>query len=179
MGFMGGKVTAYIGLGSNQGDRFTYLQQAVTALKRRDEIRVVCTSPVYESEAHVRSSEDSTAPFMNAVVELRTSLPPMDLLHVCQEIERQAGRSHETSGVWEARTLDLDLLIYGAHTAATDELTVPHPRMGDRRFVLQPLVDISPDCWVPEPYAAPARELLEECPDDHAMRRTDLQLRGR
>lgn len=173
------EVTAYIGLGSNRGDRFTYLQQAVAALERRDAIRVVCTSPVYESEAHVRTSEDSTAPFMNAVVELRTSLSPMNLLQVCQDIERQAGRSRETSGVWEARTLDLDLLIYGAHTEATDELTLPHPRMEDRRFVLQPLVDISPDCWVPEPCDAPARELLDACSDDHAIRRTDLQLRGR
>lgn len=174
---MADRETAYIGLGSNRGDRYRNLQKGVQMLDRHDLVDVERTSPIYASKAHVRGAEDSTAPFLNAVVEVRTGLSPRNLLDVCQEIEARAGRLWDPSDVWRARILDLDVLVFGRRTEQSDRLVLPHPEMGRRRFVLQPLVDVNPDCWIPEPFAATAEELLEQCSDTHPLNRTHLQLR--
>ncbi|MFQ5571480.1 MAG: 2-amino-4-hydroxy-6-hydroxymethyldihydropteridine diphosphokinase, partial [Rhodothermales bacterium] len=85
------------------------------------------------------------------------------LLEHCRTLERAAGRERRLR--WEARTLDLDLLVYGRETRQSPELTLPHPRLGERRFVLQPLADVAPNLYVPLPFDATVADLLKRCPD--------------
>jgi len=133
------RVTAYIGLGANLGDREGTLRAALEALAARDGIAVTAVSKFRET-APVGGPEQG--PFVNAAAQLRTSLPPRDLLRVLQEVEAQFGR--ERTVRWGPRTLDLDLLIYGGEVIDEPDLRVPHPLMHERRFVLEPLCDIAP-----------------------------------
>ncbi|MCA9704501.1 MAG: 2-amino-4-hydroxy-6-hydroxymethyldihydropteridine diphosphokinase [Myxococcales bacterium] len=136
---------AYVGLGGNLGDRLATLRAGARALAHHlPRTQLVAASPVYETRPIGPSSE----PFLNAVAELRTHLPPLELLESMLDIERQHGRTRH--GKWEARTLDLDLLLLLRPTAdawaqvetQSERLCVPHPRMLERDFVLVPLVDL-------------------------------------
>lgn len=173
---MNGK-QAYIGLGSNKGNRESHLQLAVSALQADPQINDVSVSPVYESEAHVKTPGKQQPAYLNAAACFQTKLSPYELLAFLQRLEQAAGRPLERSQEWQARTLDLDLLVYSGHCLKSKELTVPHPRMAQRRFVLQPLVDLNPLCWVPLPFEATAAELLAQCRDPHALRKTDVRLK--
>jgi 2-amino-4-hydroxy-6-hydroxymethyldihydropteridine diphosphokinase len=134
------KRRAFLGLGSNLGDRWRYLQDAVAALPD-----VVAVSPVYETEPV--GGPLGQGPFLNAVVELDTDLSPRALLEVAHGLEAAAGRRRvEHHG---PRTLDVDVLLVGDLVVDAPDLVVPHPRMGERRFVLVPLADLAPDL-VPE-----------------------------
>ena len=159
-------VQVFVGLGANLGDRAAQLGKALRALSREPGIRVVGVSPVYESAAHTLDDEPQP-PYLNAVAEVRTTLAPDVLLNTFHRIEAEAGR--ERRDAWAPRTLDLDLLIYGAHVVWDDNLAVPHPRMGERRFVLQPLADLAPDLVVPGVEIA-VRDLLAQCPDPTELR---------
>lgn len=99
--------------------------------------------------------------YVNAVVAVRTALPPLTLLRILQDVENQHGRVR-TGEQWGPRTLDLDLLLYGDESCATDLLTIPHPGIAEREFVLQPLFEIAPDLTVPG--LGPVRSLLQNCP---------------
>lgn len=165
---------AFVALGSNQGDRASYLRSAVRGLDAHGQICVTEVSPVYETEAHTLAPDEEQPPYLNAVVALRTTLSPEALLALCQDIERKAGR--ERGQAWQPRTLDLDLLVYGTETRHSPQLTLPHPRLGERRFVLRPLADLRPNLYVPPPFDATAAELLAQCPDTAALARTDLAL---
>ena len=145
--------SAYIGLGSNLGDPFAQLSAALADLSRMTEMRLDARSSFYRS-APVGVTDQ--ADFANAVVRIETSLAPADLLGVLLSIECAHGRERRFPGA--PRTLDLDLLLYGAQRIATERLTLPHPRMHQRAFVLQPLLEIDPEALIPG--LGPARAWL-------------------
>ena len=125
---------AYLGLGSNLGDRRAHLRAAVAALPD-----VVAVSPVYETEP--LGGPPGQQPYLNLVVELDTDLSPRDLLAVGNRLEETAGRVREEVG--GPRTLDVDVLVVGDLVVNEPDLVVPHPRMWRRRFVLAPLADLA------------------------------------
>ncbi len=136
-------VTAYIGLGANLGDAPATLHWANEALKRLPQSCWLDSSSLYRS-----APVDATGPdFFNAVVALQTSLPAESLLDALQAIEAQQGRERPYRNA--PRTLDLDLLLYGNACMDTPRLTVPHPRLQDRAFVLLPLQELNPQLRVP------------------------------
>jgi 2-amino-4-hydroxy-6-hydroxymethyldihydropteridine diphosphokinase len=130
---------AFIGLGSNLGDRQAALRQAVAQLKEGGDVTAV--SPLYETEP-VGGPEDQGA-FLNVVVELATSDSPRQLLIRCQALEEAAHRVRTVR--FGPRTLDADVLLVGDLVVDDPDLVVPHPRMWERRFVLAPLADLAPD----------------------------------
>ncbi len=134
--------TVYVALGSNLGDRAAYLQAALDRL--RATVRVTAVSPVYETDP-VGYAEQG--PFLNAVVAGTTTSTPRGLLRALQGIERASGRARSFPNA--PRTLDLDLLSYGTLALDTPDLTVPHPRLYERAFVLVPLADIAPGLVLP------------------------------
>jgi 2-amino-4-hydroxy-6-hydroxymethyldihydropteridine diphosphokinase len=133
---------AFLGLGSNVGDRAAFLRGAVESLGSS----VVRVSPVYETDP-VGGPVDQ-GPYLNLVVELRTDLAPRELLAVAQRLESGAGRVRDVR--WGPRTLDVDVLLMDGVVLDTEELTVPHPRMWERRFVLAPLADLAPELVEPQ-----------------------------
>lgn len=172
----GGNETVFVALGSNVGDRLAHLRFAVGKLRNGRGIRVRRISHVYESPAHVLEASIRHPDFLNAVVELETDLSAEQLLEELHRIERAAGRWRDDDNRWSPRTLDLDLLIFGRTTIRSEELTVPHPRLGDRRFVLCPLADLNPDLHVPPPFDSKVADLLEACPDSDRPERTSFSL---
>lgn len=130
----------YIALGSNLGDRHRSLDDAVRRLRAEPGFRVVAVSSVYETTPV--DCPPGSGDYLNAVVAVETDLSPEDLLQRLQEIERQFGRVR--TGHNSPRTLDLDLLLYGNRVLNTPDLTVPHPRMHERPFVLVPFAEIAP-----------------------------------
>ncbi len=131
----------FIGLGSNQGDRFEHLSQAVQALGREAGVRMVAMAPILETQP---VGGPPQGPYLNSVVEIETSLSPIALLAALKKIEQHHGR--QPSPVrWAPRPLDLDLLLYDARIIDAPALTVPHPRLHERRFVLEPLVQLAPE----------------------------------
>lgn len=166
----------FVGMGSNLGDRLAHLRLAVDALREDSDIRVLAESPVYESPALTASPDEAGPDFLNAVVKLSTWLGAGVLLERLQAIERRAGRRREADRRWAPRTLDLDILIFGDEVIRREQLTVPHPRLGERRFVLRPLADLAPDRFVPAPFERTVADLLDECPDPDRLARTPFEL---
>jgi 2-amino-4-hydroxy-6-hydroxymethyldihydropteridine diphosphokinase len=131
--------TVYLSIGSNLGGRERNLRDAL-GLLAGPSLRILRVSSFYETEP--RDVPDQPW-FVNAVVEAETDLFPKQLLARLQKIERQLGRKRiRPKG---PRTIDIDILLYGEAVIATDDLTVPHPRMGERRFVLEPLAELGPE----------------------------------
>lgn len=131
---------AFLGLGSNLGDRLAHLQGAVDALSTMDRVFVIAVSDVYETAPVGGPIQDD---FLNAVVAIETDLPPRDLLAVAMHVEQLAARVRVMH--WGPRTLDVDILIYGDEQVDEPDLEIPHPRMHERPFVLAPLLDVAPD----------------------------------
>lgn len=156
---------AFLGLGANLGDRQATMQAAVKHLTATDGVTVVRKSPLYASEAHVLDETTERFTYLNAVVEVCTTHSPDALLDVCLVIERNFGRDRVQEARWAPRTLDLDVLYYEGEMRQTRSLTIPHPRMAERRFVLQPLADLAPDLWLPAPYESTVASLLADCRD--------------
>ena len=132
-------IQAFIGLGSNMGDRSAYLEAARRALAGCEDIDLTGASSIYETEP-VGYAEQGR--FLNQVVDVATCLDPWDLLRVLQGIEQKLGRQRLIR--WGPRVIDLDLLLYGDAVLTSPELTVPHPRRYERGFVLAPLGEIAP-----------------------------------
>jgi 2-amino-4-hydroxy-6-hydroxymethyldihydropteridine diphosphokinase len=130
---------AFIGLGSNLGDRRAYLRAAVDQLESAGD--VVAVSPLYETEPV--GGPPGQQNYLNLVVELQTADPPRTLLERCGALEASAHRQRAER--WGPRTLDADLLWVEGERVDDPDLTVPHPRMWERRFVLAPLADLAPD----------------------------------
>ena len=152
-------VTAYVALGANLGDAVAAVRTALAALDRLPHTRVTGRSSLYKTRPVDAEGPD----FINAVAQLQTGLSPLDLLHALQLLEQAAGRvrSHRNA----PRTLDLDLLLHGAAQLQTDELTLPHPRMRERGFVLLPLAEIAPLQVTAAELAAVAGQGVTRLPD--------------
>lgn len=132
---------AFLGLGSNVGDRWAHLRAAVDALPD-----VIAVSTVYETDPV--GGPEGQEPYLNCVVMLLTDRTPRQLLSLCRELETAAGRVRDER--WGPRTLDVDVLLVGDMVVDDPDLQVPHPRMQERAFVLVPLADVAPDV-VPTP----------------------------
>jgi 2-amino-4-hydroxy-6-hydroxymethyldihydropteridine diphosphokinase len=160
-----GEQTAYVALGSNVGDRERHLCAAFAALRSLPGVGRVEASRVYETDPVGPGVQD---PYLNGVARVRTTLAPRDLLARLLAIERAEGR--ERTAVRNApRTLDLDLLLYGDVALAEPDLVVPHPRLAERPFVLEPLSDLAPGL-VPPGRAATVAELAAAVRDRTAVR---------
>lgn len=136
---------AYVALGANLGHSQESLQAALEDLRQTAGVGVTAVSSFYRTAPVESSGPD----YVNAVAEVETTLEASELLHVLQRIENAHGRVRPAGVVNAPRTLDLDLLLFGKDTVATPELTVPHPRMHLRAFVLVPLLEIAPDAVIP------------------------------
>ena len=151
-------IRSFIALGSNLGDPPTQLRRAEAALAALPQSRLVAVSPWYCNPAIGPGAQPD---YLNAVAALDTRLAPTALLDSLQRIEQAQGR--ERAERWGPRTLDLDILLYGEQTVATPRLQIPHPRLGERAFVLRPLADIAPELVLPG--GAVLARLLAICRD--------------
>ena len=163
---------AYLALGSNRGRRIACLQAAVQGLSDHAAIRVEAASPVYETKAHTLDPAEEQPDYLNAVVEVATTLSAEELLGYCHALEERAGRRRASERRWGPRVLDIDVLVVGQEERSGKGMVLPHPRMAERRFVLRPLADIAPGLYVPHPFEAPVSELLSRCPDTDRLDRT-------
>jgi 2-amino-4-hydroxy-6-hydroxymethyldihydropteridine diphosphokinase len=151
---------AYLGLGSNLGDRLAHLQAAVDGLARTPGVDVAAVSPVYETAPVGGPPQDD---YLNAVVAIDTELTPRGLLDIAQHLEAAEHRVRRER--WGPRTLDVDVLIVGDEVVDEPDLVVPHPRLRERAFVLVPLSDLD-------------AEWAASVPPDHAdVRLTRVELR--
>lgn len=136
---------AVLGIGSNLGDRLDTLQRAVDLLNAEPGIRVTRSSRIFETEPVGGVDQPE---FLNAVLEIDTDLEPHELLGATQRVESALGRTREIR--WGPRTLDVDILLIDGRTIDDPDLTVPHPRMHERAFVLVPLLDLRPTPVLPD-----------------------------
>ena len=134
---------AYLSLGSNNGDRIGFVQQATSLLNASDGISLIRTSAFYESEPW---GMDSKNWFVNAVVEIKTTLSPQELLTQCQRIETQLGRKRlDDTNEYQDRTIDIDILFYNKEIVNDENLTIPHKFLHLRAFTLVPLLELIPN----------------------------------
>jgi 2-amino-4-hydroxy-6-hydroxymethyldihydropteridine diphosphokinase len=152
-------IPAYIGVGSNLGDPVARVQAAFDALGRIERTQLIACSPLYRTRPFGPVAQND---FVNAVAGVLTQLTPGELLAALRSIESAAGRVRAER--WGPRTLDLDLLVYGDRRIAEPDLTVPHPGIAERGFVLRPLNDVAPTLDVPG--VGRVGELLKKLPDD-------------
>ena len=162
--------TAFLALGSNLADRRRLLADALAALARHPQNRLTAVSPVYETRAVRLPGQDEQPDYLNLVVQLETSLPPHALLDLCLATEHDLGRIRRER--WGPRTVDLDVLLHGETILDDERLTLPHPRMKERAFVLVPLADLAPDLLLD---GEPVRARLARLGTD-GVRRTDTPL---
>lgn len=136
--------SAYIGFGSNIGDRLNYIQNAIDAISQTEGITLHQISSIYKTAPVGYDVQDD---FLNGVIEIQTDLPPLILLHTLKHIETLVGRQHRSR--WGPREIDLDILIYENVCIRTEKITIPHPEMHHRKFVLVPLAELAPDLLHP------------------------------
>jgi len=139
-------VTGYLGLGSNVGDRAGHLRAAIAMLGERG-VEVEAVSSAYETEpvGEILDQPD----FLNAAIRIRTALEPEPLLDVCKQVEAERGRALDAPR-HSPRPLDVDLLLLGDLELSADRLTLPHPEVTTRRFVLEPLLELDPGMALPD-----------------------------
>ena len=130
----------YLSLGSNKGDRIGYVQQAASLLGADERITIVRSSAFYETEPWNMNTKTW---FVNAVIEIKTSSTPKDLLTVCQRIEKQLGREARETNNYEDRTIDIDILFYNKDIINEDNLTIPHKFVHLRAFTLGPMMELN------------------------------------
>ncbi|MCC5822967.1 MAG: 2-amino-4-hydroxy-6-hydroxymethyldihydropteridine diphosphokinase [Phycisphaerales bacterium] len=150
---------AFIAIGSNLGPRHATIHAGLRDLARVPGIRVVRLSSLIQTDP---VGPPGQGPYLNAAAELATTLDPHTLLDAMLAVERAHGRDRSGSERWGPRTLDLDLLWYDGVTLDEPGLTLPHPRMADRPFVLRPLAEIAPDLPVGRTVRAALRRLAED-----------------
>ncbi|MGW1718979.1 2-amino-4-hydroxy-6-hydroxymethyldihydropteridine diphosphokinase [Streptomyces sp. NPDC002156] len=162
---------AVISLGSNLGNRLETLQGAIDALEDTPGVRVKAVSPVYETEPW-GVPEGSQPSYFNAVVVLKTTLPPSSLLERAHAVEEAFHRVREER--WGPRTIDVDIVAYADEVSDDPVLTLPHPRAHERAFVLAPWHDVDPEAQLPG--RGPVAALLETLAQDGVAPRADLEL---
>ncbi len=149
----------YLSLGSNIGDRVGFIQQATSLLSSNENINIVSTSSFYESEPWQMDSENW---FVNAVIQISTTLMPETLLAECQKIETFLGRKRQTGNPkYTDRTIDIDIICYDNQILNTPELTIPHKYFHKRAFVLVPMLEIAED-FVHPVFGKTVEELFED-----------------
>ena len=162
--------TAFIGFGSNLGDRLDFCDRAVTLLSLLPASQVIAVSSLYETEPVADAGNPGPGWFLNGVVRLETEVTPESLLEVCREAERALGRNQERRD--GPRTLDLDILFYGDRVINEASLVIPHPRLHLRRFVLTPMVELDPG-WRHPVLHRTVKDLLDHLVDPAQVRRID------
>ncbi len=138
------KHEVFLGLGSNLGDRYGYVDQAMIELEKDKNVKIMAVSSFIEYTAE-NKPEDPI--FVNGVVKVVTSYTPHELLKCTEEVERQLGRTDK--GKYSRRTIDIDILLYDKEIVLEDDLIIPHPLMHERIFVLEPLSEIAPEAYHP------------------------------
>ncbi|MEO2058486.1 MAG: 2-amino-4-hydroxy-6-hydroxymethyldihydropteridine diphosphokinase [Mesonia sp.] len=162
--------TAYLALGSNQGDKLQFLQKAVHAIfKRIGEVSAV--SAIYETPAFGFEGND----FHNACIQIKTRFSAEETLDKLLQIEDLLGRQRTKSGVYENRVIDLDLIFFGNEIFSSEKLSIPHPRLQDRKFVLFPLKDVGEDYLHPV-LKKTVKQLTEETKDTSVIKKTSKKL---
>ncbi|MBS3813650.1 2-amino-4-hydroxy-6-hydroxymethyldihydropteridine diphosphokinase [Candidatus Bipolaricaulota bacterium] len=152
-------VRAFVGLGSNLGDRKANIANSLQLLSRAEGIHLIDRSSNYETEPI-----GPTQPwFINSAIEIQTSLSPEDLLDGCKEVEKRIGRVDSLH--WGPRLVDLDLLLYGDRVIEKDNIDVPHSQMAKRKFVLLPLLELDSELIHPK-LGRPLKELLTKTEED-------------
>ncbi|WP_428087248.1 2-amino-4-hydroxy-6-hydroxymethyldihydropteridine diphosphokinase [Candidatus Thioglobus sp.] len=146
---------AYIGLGSNLNQPKQQIKTAVLALHNAKDIEVVNLSSLYQSKPIDGSKQPD---YINAVCQVNTHLTALELLYACQDIENKQHRVREKK--WGARTIDLDIILYGVQVVASKQLIIPHPQMMNRAFVLVPLSELEDDLKVP--VLGPLQDLIDK-----------------
>lgn len=137
-------VRAYLGLGSNLGDRVGYIQQAVRFLNDADGIEVIETSSFYETEPIGMEAEKW---FVNAIVEIETVIEPDDLIDITMDIEKKLDRVRDANmskDTYLPRTIDIDILFYGDEIYSSEKVQIPHPRVHERAYALVPMLELNP-----------------------------------
>lgn len=157
--------TAYLSLGSNQGERLELLRKAVSMLNDVEGVEVAGISSVYETDPVGYVDQPA---FLNLAVAVETTLDPRALLAACQGIESALGRTRTVR--WGPRTIDIDILLYGNVRLDSEELTIPHPRLCERAFALVPLVEIAPDVEVHEEKASDVAARVSKDPSQGVLR---------
>ena len=158
--------TTYLSLGSNLGDRADNLRRAIEQIAASVGV-VTIQSPIYQTQSWGYSDDD----YLNQTIICETALTPLQLLQTINAIESQMGRIRSGNG-YEARPIDIDILFYDSEILDTLRLTIPHPKIALRRFVLQPTADIAPD-FVHPAINKTIRQLLDECEDSGAVTKTN------
>ena len=148
----------YLSLGSNKGDRIGFVQQATSLLNGYENINVVQSSSLYETEPWGVESDNW---FVNAVIQVSTSLSPRTLLSQCQKIENVLGRNREIEGRYVDRNIDIDILLYDNLIVSEQDLIIPHVHFHERAFTLVPMLEIAPDVVHPV-YKKTMTDLYEE-----------------
>ncbi len=156
---------AYIGFGSNLGDKIAYCEKAITEILNLDNHRLLAKSSFYKTQPVGYRSQDW---FVNGIIKLETDLEPLDLLQSLKEIESRLGRTETFHG--GPREIDLDLLLYEDRIIQTDNLQIPHPRIQERQFVLIPLAEIDPNLIHPV-LKKSVQKLLREIKEDQGVER--------
>ncbi len=156
----------YIGLGSNLGDRIANLNSAISKVNLSIGGVINCSS-FYESEPWGFESKEQ---FVNCVIQIQTLLSPEKMLEKLKEIEKEMGRVQRTSMVYTDRIIDLDILYFGIEMIEFDNLSIPHPRIYDRKFVLEPLAEIAPN-WKDVTKDKTINELLKSCQDTSILKK--------
>lgn len=154
----------YVGLGSNLENPQQQIELALASINQIEQTRLLETSSLYSSKPMGPQDQPD---YTNAVCLLETSLKPLQLLHALQAIENSQGRKRKSQR-WGARTLDLDILLFGQHAMDTDELTIPHYGMAEREFVLVPLFEIAPSMVMPD--GKPIAQWVANCTLDGLYR---------
>jgi 2-amino-4-hydroxy-6-hydroxymethyldihydropteridine diphosphokinase len=153
----------YLGLGSNLNSPPRQIKAALKAIAKLPGTQLAGCAPWYQS---IAIGPGSQPPYINTVVAINTVLKPRTLLQALQQIEKQQGRKRIVR--WGPRTLDLDILLYAKQTLNTQQLKIPHPRLGERNFVLYPLADIAPDLNLPD--GTTLARLLANCSPEGIVR---------
>lgn len=168
--------TVYLSLGANQGDRPGNLRRALKEIARLPRSRLVTTSSVYETDPILPPGAPPQDDFLNLVAEIETDLSPPDLLAALLAIESRLGRVRREKN--DPRPIDIDILFYGTLVLARGDLVIPHPRIPERRFVLEPLSELAPRFTHPAENKTIA-ELLQSAPRNQRVQKSSLNQEGK